>query len=426
VNASRPRVVVTGMGAVTSLGRDLEEVWQAVLGGRSGVGYIRQFDSTSFPIRIGSEVDLEALRADTRSDLPPASRTTQFAAWSLDRAWADAALTDGAYDPERTGVVIGASTFPEIEENVADPRRMLDGDRYDYPYYIDLCRRRPELLAQRDLGSVSTALSRRRALHGPCLTVQTACASATQAIGEAFVLIQSGEADVMVTGGADSMMTVLCLAGFTLVGALSRRQDDPTRASRPFDLRRDGFVLGEGAGLVILESLEHARARGAPVRAEIVGYGSSSDGYRFTDVHPEGRGAAAAMRGALRSAGIAPEAVDYVNAHGTATVQNDPVETLALKQVFGDHARRLAISSTKSQLGHMVCAAGGIEMILTALALRDQVLPPTINLDHPDPACDLDYVPHEARRAPVRVALSNSFGFGGQNGTLVLRRWEES
>jgi 3-oxoacyl-[acyl-carrier-protein] synthase II len=209
-----------------------------------------------------------------------------------------------------------------------------------------------------------------------------------------------------------------------LVGALSRRQDEPARASRPFDLKRDGFVLGEGAGLVVLESLEHARGRGARIYAELVGYGSSSDGYRFTDVHPDGRGAAAAMSAALVSAGLAPIDIDYINAHGTATVQNDPVETLAVKAVFGEHARHLALSSTKSQLGHLVCAAGGIELILTVLAIRDQVLPPTINLDHPDPACDLDYVPHEARPAPVRVALSNSFGFGGQNGTLAVRRWE--
>jgi len=230
----------------------------------------------------------------------------------------------------------------------------------------------------------------------------------------------------MVTGGADSMLTVLCVAGFTLVGALSPGRDDPARASRPFDLKRDGFVLGEGAGIVILEELDHARRRGAPIYAEVIGYGSSSDGYRFTDVHPDGRGAVAAMRGALASAGLHPEEVGYINAHGTATLQNDGVETRAIKQTFGPHAYRLAVSSIKSQLGHLVCAAGGIEMVLTALTLRDQVLPPTINLEHADPECDLDYVPNELRQASVEVALSNSFGFGGQNGTLAVRRWNGS
>jgi 3-oxoacyl-[acyl-carrier-protein] synthase II len=286
-----------------------------------------------------------------------------------------------------------------------------------------VCRQRPELLAERDLGSISTVLSRRKGLRGASMTIQTACASAAQAIGEAFSMIRAGEADVMVTGGADSMMTVMCVAGFTLVGALSPGRNGPARASRPFDLKRDGFVLGEGAGIVVLEELEHARRRGAHVHAELVGYGSSSDGYRFTDVHPEGRGAVAAMRGALRSAGARPDQVGYINAHGTATLQNDVVETAAIKEVFGEHARKVAVSSTKSELGHLVCASGGIEMVLTVLALRDQVLPPTINLEHPDPRCDLDYVPNRSRKASFDLAMSNSFGFGGQNGTVVVRRW---
>jgi 3-oxoacyl-[acyl-carrier-protein] synthase II len=420
------RVAVTGLGAVTSLGRDVEEIWASVLAGRSGVSYIRQFDSRDFPIRIGSEVDLPALRADPRAELPDSGRSTQFGVWALDQAWRDAGLADGAFLPGRAGVCIGASTFPIIEENLAEPARMLNGDHYDFAYYLELCRRRPELLAQRDLGSISTVLSARKGLRGASMTIQTACASATQAIGEAFSMIRSGEADLMVTGGADSMLTVLCVAGFILVGALSPGRDDPARASRPFDLKRDGFVLGEGAGIVILEELDHARHRGAPIYAELIGYGSSSDGYRFTDVHPDGRGAVAAMRGALASAGLHPEEVDYINAHGTATLQNDGVETRAIKQTFGPHAYRLAVSSIKSQLGHLVCAAGGIEMVLTALTLRDQVLPPTINLEHADPECDLDYVPNELRQASVEVALSNSFGFGGQNGTLAVRRWNGS
>jgi len=424
--ARERRVAVTGMGAVTSLGRDVEAIWEAVVAGRSGVSTISQFDSRDFPVRIGSEVDMDALKSDPRTVLPHTSRSTQFGVWALDRAWEDARLGGGDFHPGRAGVCIGASTFPVIEDNLADPARMLDGDHYDFGYYLDLCRRRPELLAERDLGSISTVLSRRKGLRGASMTVQTACASATQAIGEAFSLIRAGEADLMVTGGADSMMTVLCVAGFTLVGALSPGRNGPATASRPFDLKRDGFVLGEGAGIVVLEELEHARRRGAPIQAELIGYGSSSDGYRFTDVHPEGRGAAAAMRGALRSAGVRPDQVGYINAHGTATLQNDVVETAAIKEVFGEHARKLAVSSTKSELAHLVCAAGGIEMVLTVLALRDQVLPPTINLDHPDPRCDLDYVPNRSRRASFELAMSNSFGFGGQNGTVVVRRRDDA
>jgi 3-oxoacyl-[acyl-carrier-protein] synthase II len=420
------RVVVTGAGAVTSLGRDVEEIWDAVVAGRSGVAAIQQFDSRAFPVRIGSEVDVDALRADGRVDLPSASRSTQFGVWALEQAWRDARLDGAALDRDRAGVCIGASTFPVVEDNLVDPVRMLDGDHYDFDYYIDLCRRRPELLAQRDLGSIATVLSQRKGLRYASMTIQTACASAAQAIGESFAMIRAGEADLMVTGGADSMMTVLCVAGFTLVGALSPGGDDPRKASRPFDLKRDGFVLGEGAGLVILEGLDHARARGAPILAEMIGYGSSSDGYRFTDVHPQGRGAIASMRAALASAGVAPAQVGYINAHGTATLQNDLVETRAIKEVFGPGAGRVAVSSTKSQLAHLVCAAGGIEMVLTALALRDQVLPPTINLEHPDPLCDLDYVPNHSRRASFEVGMSNSFGFGGQNGTIMLRRWNAS
>jgi len=421
----RRRVAITGLGVVTSLGREVEPVWQAVLDGRSGVGAIRQFDSRAFPVRIGSEVDLDELRADPAVDLPAASRSAQFGVWAMERAWSAAGLDGATIDLERAGTCVGASTFPVIEDSLGDPGAILQGDRYNAAYYLDVCRRRPELLRQRDIASISTLLAQRKGLRGPTLTVQTACSSAAQAIGESLAILRAGEADLMVTGGTDSMMTVLCVTGFSLLGTLSQRNDEPERASRPFDLKRDGFVLGEGAGVLVLEDLEHALARGAPIVAELAGYGSSSDGYRFTDVHPEGRGAVDCMRAALADAGVRREEVGYVNAHGTGTLINDPVETLAVKQVFGDHARRLAISSTKSQLGHLVCAAGGIETVLTALAVRDGVLPPTINLDTPDPACDLDYVPNRCRRAELEVALSNSFGFGGQNGSLVVRRWEE-
>lgn len=421
--SSARRVVITGMGAVTALGRDVEEIWQAVLAGRSAVAEIRQFDSHAFPVRIGSEVDLEALRADPRVDLPTASRSAQFGIWALEQAWSDAGVDGTPIDRWRAGVCVGASTFPIIEDSLGDPQAILQGERYNADYYLDVCRTRPELLKQRDIASISTLLAQRKDLRGPTLTVQTACSSAAQAIAESFAILRAGEADLMVTGGTDSMMTVLCVTGFTLLGTLSQRLDEPTRASRPFDLKRDGFVLGEGAGVLVLEELEHARARGAAIVAEVIGCGSSSDGYRFTDVHPEGKGAVACMRAALADAGIAAEEVGYINAHGTGTLINDPVETMAVKQVFGEHARRLAMSSTKSQLGHLVCAAGGIETIFTALALRDGMLPPTINLEHRDPACDLDYVPNECRPAALEVALSNSFGFGGQNCALALRRW---
>src|SRR6185436_11577735 len=269
-------------------------------------------------VRIGSEVDVDALLSDSRSQLPAASRSTRFGAWALDRAWQDARLQSGDFRPERAGLCIGASTFPNVDEaSLADPLSMLDGERYDFDRYLTLIRAQPELLAQRDLGSISTYLSQRKGLGYTSMTIQTACASATQAIGESFEMIRSGDADLMATGGADSMMTVLCVAGFTLVRALSPGNGDPTKASRPFELKRDGFVLGEGGAILILEALDHALARSAPIYAELIGYGSSSDGYRFTDVHPEGRGAVAAIAGALKSAGISPTDVGYINAHGT-------------------------------------------------------------------------------------------------------------
>jgi 3-oxoacyl-[acyl-carrier-protein] synthase II len=274
------------------------------------------------------------------------------------------------------------------------------------------------------MGAVSALLSTRYGLQGPSLTVQAACTSATQAVGESMHLIRSGAADIMVTGGTDSLVSIMGLAGFTLLGALSRWQGPPAAASRPFDRKRDGFVLGEGAGLLILEEMERARERGATIFAELVGYGASSDGYRFTDVHPEGTGAIRCMQAALADASIAAADVTYINAHGTSTRLNDKVETLAIRSVLSRHADRVPVSSTKSQLGHLICGAGAVELIFTVLATRHGILPPTINLEHPDPECDLDYVPNKCRTADLPLALSNSFGFGGQNGTVVVRRWE--
>jgi 3-oxoacyl-[acyl-carrier-protein] synthase II len=281
-------------------------------------------------------------------------------------------------------------------------------------------------LAQRDIGLVSTLLSMRHPLKGLSMTVQTACASATQAVGEAYRMIRDGDADLMVTGGADSVLSAVCVTGFTLLCVTSFYQGDPAKACRPFDRNRDGLILGEGAGIVILEELEHARRRGARVHAEVLGYGRSCDGYRFTDSHPEALGPSRCMQAALEDAGIRPENVAYINAHGTSTPQNDVTETKAIKKVFGDYAYRVPISSNKSQLGHLISAAGGIELIMTILTIQRGIIPPTINLENPDPDCDLDYVPNQARPADVDIALSNSFGFGGQNGTLIVRRWMDA
>jgi 3-oxoacyl-[acyl-carrier-protein] synthase II len=413
------------MGAACSLGFDVPEIWRSVLAGRSGAGQIRQFDSKDFPVRIGSEVDTGAMPLRNTQGIEHfLSRAARFGLFAMDSAWSDARLDGEQLDLTRSGVCIGASTFPVVEGSLPSPNILLNGDRYDADVYLAICRARPDLLAQRDIPSISTLLSLRRHLRGPSWTVQSACSSATQAVGETFQMIRRGQADLMVTGGTDSMMGVICVTGFTLLGALTQQNDRPEKASRPFDLKRDGFLIGEGAGVLILEEAGHALRRHAPIRAEVIGYGSSADGYRFTDIHPEGDGPARCMAAAIRDAGLHPEDVDYINAHGTSTPQNDRVETISIKKVFGECAYSLAVSSTKSQLGHLVCAAGGIETIFTALALESQVLPPTINLEHRDPDCDLDYVANEARPAQVRVAISNSFGFGGQNGTLVLRRWE--
>ena len=413
------------MGAACSLGLEVPAIWAALLAGRSGAAPIRQFDSSAFPVRIGSEVDAAAIPLRLTEGLDRfLSRAGLFGLWAMDRAWTDAGLDNNEIDRYRTGVYVGASTFPVVEGSLPDPALLLDGNRYNADVYAALCRAEPHLLAQRDIPSMSTLLAHRQMLRGPCATIQSACTSATQAIGEAFQAVRRGDTDLMVTGGTDSMMSVICVTGFTLLGALTQRNEQPERASRPFDLRRDGFLIGEGSGVVILEDLEHAKRRNARIHAEVVGYGSTSDGYRFTDIHPEGAGPARCMLAALRDAELKPEEVDYINAHGTSTPQNDRVETIAIKRAFGEHAYRVPISSTKSQLGHLVCAAGGIEVIFSALALKHRILPPTINLEHPDPDCDLDYIPNEPRAAQPKIAISNSFGFGGQNGTIVLKFWE--
>ncbi|HUR80962.1 MAG TPA: beta-ketoacyl-[acyl-carrier-protein] synthase family protein [Thermoanaerobaculia bacterium] len=421
----RARVVVTGLGLATSLGVDVEPVWNAILDGRCGIGHLRQYDSHAFPVNIASEVDVERIVAsDHDRGLVRANRALAFANWAASKAWSDSGM-NGSADRARIGVCVGAGGFPAIETQIRG--RALDvaapAARWSVESLYELLREHRELTTQYRLSSISAFLSQRFQLDGPSLTIQGACTSGTQATGEAFHMIRSGLADVMLAGAADSMVSAFCLAGFWLLGALSTHAD-PETSSRPFDLTRNGFVIGEGAGMVVLESLPHALARGARIYAEVIGYGSSSDGYRFTDVHPEGRGAAAAMRNCLEDAGIAPHDVDAINAHGTATPQNDRIETIAIKSAFGAHAERVAISSTKSHLGHLICAAGAVETVLTCLTVRDDVVPATINLRKRDPECDLDFVPVEARRMRVRTALSNSFGFGGQNGSIAIRKFE--
>ncbi len=421
------RVVITGMGALTALGAGVAPTWEAVLAGRSGVRQIRQFPSDDFPVRIGSEVDLDDV--DTGGLAPElegfVTRSVRLGVWGVREAWEDAGLGEADVDPWTTGLMVGASNFPVIEDDYTWPTGALQQEDYRDDY-LAICRSLPDLLEQRQIGTVSTLLASLYPVRGPSLTIQSACASATQAIGEALHSIRRGQTDVVLAGGADSMLSAVCVTGFTLLSAASTYQGDPAKACRPFDLYRDGLVLGEGSGIVVLEELSHALRRGAHIYAEVAGYGSSLDGYRFTDSHPEAHGPVACLRLALEDAGIGAGEVGHINAHGTATPQNDRTETFAIRKVFGDHADAIAVTSTKSQLGHLLCASGGIEAVFSVLALRDRLVPATINLENPDPDCDLDVVVGAPRPVDTDVVLSNSFGFGGQNGSLVFRRWDDA
>ncbi|MEM9556443.1 MAG: beta-ketoacyl-[acyl-carrier-protein] synthase family protein [Acidobacteriota bacterium] len=425
---TRRRIVVTGLGVATALGLEVDSLWYAVDAGRCGIAEIRQLDASRLPVRLGAEVDVDVLQrrlseesGEHEDPVVAANRTLLFALWAARRAWAAAGLSlhgcaAAGLDPRRAGVVVGAGVFPAIETMVPPS---LDAPDDVLAAGVGTAHR--DAWRAYDLGLVSDLLSSRLGLGGPSITLQAACTSGTQAIGEALRRLRRGQIDLALTGGADSMMSLFAVTGFTVLGALSRNPD-PATASRPFDARRDGFVLGEGAGLLVLEELEHARRRGATILAEVRGYGASADAYRFTDMDPDARGAIAALHAALTDADLTPDAIDHVNAHGTSTPQNDRMETLALHEVFGDHAQRLAVSANKSQLGHLLCAAGGIEAVLTVLALHHQRLPPTLGLHHSDPDCDLDYVAGASRAARIRAAVSSSFGFGGQNGCLVLTR----
>lgn len=406
------RVVITGMGAITPIGTGIPAFWDGLISGKSGVGPIQQFDTTGFSTTIAAEVlDFEPTDYMERKDARRMDRFTQFAIAGARMAVDDAGL-DERIDWERVGVLIGSGIggIHTLEEQC---RNLLDkGPDRVSPFFV------PMMIPDIASGQVSIALGAKG--HNACTV--TACASGTNAIGDSFKIIQRGDADLMVTGGTEAAISPLAMAGFCSAKALSRRNDDPQGASRPFDKDRDGFVMGEGCGILILEEYEHAKARGARMYAEVIGYGCTGDAYHITAPAPEGDGARRALLAALQDGGVSPEEVGYINAHGTSTEYNDKFETMAIKAVFGPKAYDLAISSTKSMTGHLLGAAGGVEAIATALALERGVLPPTINYETPDPDCDLDYVPNEARKVQVEVAASNSLGFGGHNAVLLFRR----
>jgi 3-oxoacyl-[acyl-carrier-protein] synthase II len=428
---TRRAVVVTGMDVVTPIGAGLDAFWTAALRGVSGARRIRHFDADGLPTQIAAPLDdvtrLEEFRAEAALDaLEPRGVLVGVRAA---RGAVQATHADKALASRRAGVYVGTSGERQDLRHLATmayASRAADGAVTSRGFLREFARRASAERAYRSspqyLASRLAAIFR---IEGPSATVQTACTSSAQAIGEASRAIARGTVDIALAGGADCIVSPIEIQLFCLLGVMSKRNDAPESASRPFDAHRDGFVMGEGAGFLVLEEAEHARRRGATIVAELAGYGSFCDAYRITDEAPDGRGAIRAMQAAIASAGLVASDIDYVNAHGTSTPMNDRVETAAIKQVFGAHARRLAVSSTKSMIGHTISAAGAIELVATVLAVRDGQVPPTINYDVPDPDCDLDYVPNVAIGAPLRAAISNSFGFGGHNDCLLVRRWDE-
>lgn len=412
----RRRVVITGVGLVTPLGTGVEKNWQALIAGRSGIGLVSRFDAFDFPTRIAGEVkDFSSEEFIEKKELKKMDLFIQYAVAAAQMAMNEARLPITADNEDMVGVLVGTgiaglSSIEEYHSLFLDTRLKRVS-----PFFI------PKLIANLAPGQIAI----RYGAKGINYTPTSACSSGGHAIGEAFRLIRLGEQDAVIAGGSEAAITPLGLGGFIALKAVSSRNDEPERASRPFDRNRDGFVMAEGAGVLVLEEMEQAKRRGAKIYAEIAGYGANCDAFHMTAPSPEGEGAVRCMQLALRHAGIHPTEVDYINAHGTSTPLNDATETLAIKRVFGEHAARLAVSSTKSMTGHLIGAAGGVEAIYTALALARGIIPPTINYEEPDPACDLDYVPNVARSAPIRVAMSNSFGFGGTNACLVLRQWAE-
>ena len=409
------RVVITGVGLVTPLGTGTQKSWEGLLAGKSGTGLITRFDASRHATRIGAEVrDFEPLNFIDRKDVRKMDLFIQFAMAAAHLAVEDAVLPAALLDSDRAGVSVGSGiggigTIEEWHKVLLEkgPDRVT-----------------PFFLISTIVNEAAGQISIRYRARGPNMASATACATGTHAVGDSFRLIARGEADIMLAGGTEAPITPLGLAGFCSMKAMSERNDEPEKASRPFDADRDGFIIGEGAGLVVLEELGHALRRGARIYAEIVGYGMSCDAFHPAAPAEDGDGAARVMRMALEDAGVPPDAVRYINAHGTSTPLNDRIETAAVKRVFGPHAAKLSLGSTKSMTGHPLGAAGGMETGILALAIRDQVMPPTINYEHPDPECDLDCVPNRARRAEIIYAMSNSFGFGGTNGALLLRRFE--
>jgi len=430
------RTVITGMGWVTPLGHDIESVWRRMLNGDSGVEKTTVFDASEYPTTFCAQVrdfDPRAFLGSRWQSHAGASRNTQFALAAAELAWRDAGLADiAAVDPTRVGIYLGGGEGPIDFDNFAEAA--IKGCRDDAGQLTALDTTRwarcamqvldPMRELEQDPNLAASHLAVRFNAQGPNLNTLTACAASTQAIGEAMHMIRHGDADLVITGGTHSMIHPLGVTGFNRLTVLSTRNDSVQTASRPFDRHRDGFVLGEGAGIVILEDLEHAGNRGAAICGEVAGYGSTADAFRITDIHEQGRGAIAAMQTAMESAGVGIADVDYISAHGTGTVDNDKIETLAIRTLFGERAAKIPISSIKSMVGHLIAAAGVVELISCVLAIRDGVVPPTINCHTPDPHCDLDYVANEGRKIPVGVALSNSFGFGGQNDTLVVKRFD--
>jgi len=411
--ANQRRVVITGLGIVSPVGSDVETAWSAILAGRSGIRPITLFDATTFATRFsGSVPDFDPEKYFTSKELRKMDVFIHYGVAAGIDAFVDAGLEVTEENASRIGVTIGSGIggLPSIEKNYE--AYLKGGARKISPFFV------PGSI----VNMVAGHLSIRYGLQGPNYSIVTACASATHSIGDAARLIEYGDADVMLAGGSEMATSPLGIGGFGAARALSTRNDDPQTASRPWDKDRDGFVLSDGAGVVVLEEYEHAKRRNARIYAELIGYGMSSDAYHMTAPLESGAGAARCMQNALRNAQLNPEQVDYINAHGTSTPAGDKAETEAIKQAMGDHAYRVAVSSTKSMTGHLLGAAGGVEAVFSVLALRDQVAPPTINLLTPDPDCDLDYVPHTARPMKLEVVLSNSFGFGGTNGSLVFRR----
>lgn len=407
------RVVLTGLGVVTPVGNDVPTFWDSLLKGKSGIGRITYFDSTNFPSQIAGEIkNFDASLYMGKKEIRHTDRFVHFAVAAAKQALDDSKLNLSQEDLNRFGVLVGSGigSLKVIEDQTRE--YIKNGVKRISPFLI------PMLIVNEAAGWISIIFG----LKGPNSCVATACATGSHAIGDAFRIIQRGEADVMVCGGTESAITPLGVGGFCALRALSCRNDSPEAASRPFERDRDGFVIAEGSGVVVLEELEHARKRSAPIYCEMVGYGMSSDAYHVTAPDPSGDGAARAMKAALSDGNIKTNEVDYINAHGTSTVLNDKIETKAIKIVFGEYAKNIAVSSTKSVTGHLLGGAGGVEFVVLGLTIKNSIVPPTINYDNPDPECDLDYVPNVARKMQVNVALSNSLGFGGHNATLAVRK----